>query len=155
MSISTFNQSGSTQNPFAATGKGQIQVPVPQSFPTVTLATNTAVTLTASQSGVLFLLPSIGAVITLPAITTIAPGWNCKFQLTANNGTTAWTITSTGNVNGLLINNNGGALVGIIKTAANSAVIGTGAVLGDQVSVVCDGTRFSVTGYSGVNGGLA
>jgi hypothetical protein len=142
----------STQNP-VFNGSGSVTAPIP--LIPVTLVTVTAYTVVPGQSGTLFLLPSVGAVITLPTPAACGPGFTAKFQMIANNATTAWAITSTGNMCGLLINNAAGTLGGIIKTNANTASFTATANLGDQITVTCDGAKYSVTGYSGVTAGTA
>ena len=77
---STISVSGVSQNSWSSQ-QGIIAPPMQSKFATQTLTTATAVTVNKEQSGVLFLLPSVGAVITLPTPANAGPGFNCKFQM--------------------------------------------------------------------------
>lgn len=97
-------------------------------------------TLTQADSGKTILLDAIGEAITLPALGI----WKFKFLCTADVITTAWTITAPSKVV------SGSAQVaGAVVAAALEDVITivhTKALIGDWVTVECDGTGIYVEG---------
>lgn len=111
------------------------------------------VTIELPDSGKLFLIPVLAAnrVITLP---DPAEGAHFRFMTTATLTHSA-TITATGLVCGLLINNNAGTPTAVAKASANSAVLTATSVKGDFVDVYCDGAVWHVSGMSGVAAGLS
>jgi hypothetical protein len=114
-----------------------------------------AYTLTAAQTGELFLIPVLASnrVITLPAAQA---GLHYRFMAIGTLSHTATlTPATTGLVNGILANNNAGAGSVVAKTAANTAVLTATAVLGDFIDVYCDGTAWHVSGMSQVAAGLS
>jgi len=110
-------------------------------------------TLSAADSGKIFLLPDLGAAktITLPAL---SPGLHYTFLNAALAAAFNWTITSGGN-------NNTGVLVrvGVVAATAASAngninFIGGTSVIGDCVEIFSCGTKWSVRATSGAAAGI-
>lgn len=153
---STFSASGSTQNPFSA--RGSLPQVTNSKIPFVTLTTVTAATITSDQSGTLFLLPSVGAIITLPTPASAGAGFNVRFQMLATNATTAWVINSgtASTIYGSVTNSPGvTTFAQIQKSGATSVTFSNSAAIGDYVNLICDGTNYIVSGYSFVTAGLA
>ena len=157
MSQSTINSSGSTQNPFCASGKGQMLTPIPQTYPIVVLPPSVNYNVQPWQSGTLFCLPTGGATAFLPTGSNTPAGANYKFELLGGGGTQViWTIAPTGgggSIYGSLINETT-TISGKVKSNAASVVFATGAGLGDQMQFTFDGTNYSVYGYSCYTGGF-
>ncbi len=153
---STFSVSGSTQNPFSA--RGSLPQVTNSKIPFVTLTTATATTITADQSGTLVLLPSVGAAITLPTPAIAGAGFTIRFQILATNATTAWVISSgtASTIYGSLTNSpSGTTFAQVQKLGATTVTFSTTSTIGDNVTLICDGTNYIVSGYSYVTAGLA
>ena len=106
-------------------------------------------TLTVEDSGKTFLLDAVGEVISLPAL---ASGLNFKFKVIAATTTTDWTIVSSTNVI------EGYADVAYATVAAANentiSLVATKAIAGDEVSLICDGTSWHVSGKASVAAAL-
>lgn len=102
-------------------------------------------TLTVEDSGKTFLLDAIGEVITLPALKS---GLNYKFRVTAATTTTDWTIVSSTDV----IEGYAAVAYATIPAANENTIsfVATKAIAGDEVSLVCDGTSWHVSGHASV-----
>lgn len=155
---STFSASGSTQNPWCSQ-TGNITAPIQFKYPTITATTATAFTVDKSQSGTIFLLPSVGAAITLPTPVLAGPGFTCRFQMLANNATTAWAISSgtASTITGSLTNSaTTTTFAQVIKAGVTTVSFSaTTAILGDWINFTCDGTNYIISSYSGVATGLS
>ena len=98
-----------------------------------------AITLTAEDSGKVFILKAAaGAQITLPAVATSA-GFRFKFVIGLAFATTNWTVLAASNV-----------IEGSVLVAG--AHVASAESLGDFAELVCDGTNWFVNG-SGVTAG--
>ena len=110
-----------------------------------------AYTMLASDSGKVFMLSSTGGAceITLPLMSTIETGWNCKFIL-GTVGSYAVTIannTAEDTIVGGVAGADGGAATHA-ETAVDEVVFISGAVLGDQCTITANGANYFVTGYA-------
>ena len=139
------SDSGVSQNIFSSLSG--LPNPVSKSS-IVTLVTATAYTVSPGQSGVIFQLPSVGATISLPSAAN-SKGCTYKFILIANNATTAWTIASTTtNVYGFSMGGPTTGITGHFAAGSTNTVIGTGGLLGDTVTLTCDGTNYYVQAFT-------
>lgn len=142
------SDTASTQNPFASYG-GTLSVPLLFKQPVSKQTTATAFTVSPAQSGTLFSLPSVGAVITLPAVASSA-GSIWKFVLSAANGTTAWTVTAPANtLKGAVLMGATTATSTVLIMAGDagtSVAFSTTALAGDHIEVTSDGTYYYVSG---------
>lgn len=150
------SDTASTQNPFGSSG-GTVLPPNFSLTPIQTATTATAFTVRPNQSGTCFILPSVGAVITLPAVASCV-GCNWRFTMGANNATTAWTITpATSVITGSLY---AGATTTDVtnvvqKAAAANCAFTTTALAGDTIDVVSNGVTFFVRGTGGAAASFA
>ena len=109
-----------------------------------------AYTVLASDSGNVFVINQASAFeITLPLMSTIETGWNCKFIL-GTVGSYAVTIanhTDEDTIVGGVAGADGGAATHA-ETAVDEVVFINGAVLGDQCTITANGANYFVTGYA-------
>ena len=109
-----------------------------------------AYTVLASDSGNVFVINQASAFeITLPLMSTIETGWNCKFIL-GTVGSYAVTIannTAEDTIVGGVAGADGGAATHA-ETAVDEVVFISGAVLGDQCTITANGANYFVTGYA-------
>ena len=109
-----------------------------------------AKTLIASDSGSVFVINQASAYeITLPLMSTIETGWNCKFIL-GTVGSYAVTIannTAEDTIVGGVAGADGGTATHA-ETAVDEIVFINGAVLGDQCTITANGANYFVTGYA-------
>ena len=108
---------------------------------------NAAKTLTALDSGKVFMIQQDSAYeITLPLAATAGAGWNAKFILSevAANAVTIANNTSEDTIVGTTVGADGGA-GSSAESAVDEIVFISGAQLGDQVELVCDGTYYYAT----------
>ena len=98
-------------------------------------------TLTVSDSGKTILLDAVGEAITLPAVKA---GLNYKFLCTAAVITSAWTITAPAKV----ISGSAQVAGAVVAAALEDVVtiVHTKALIGDWVSLQCDGSAWYVEG---------
>ena len=109
-----------------------------------------AYTLLASDSGNVFNINQASAYeITLPLSTTIDKGWNATFVIgtVAANAVTIANNTAEDLIVGGVAGADGGAATHA-ETAVDEIVFISGAVLGDQCTVLFNGANFCVTGYA-------
>jgi hypothetical protein len=87
--------------------------------------------------------------ITLPLAADAGAGWNCTFVLgtVATNAVTIANNTAEDTIVGGVAGADGGAATHA-ETAVDEIVFISGAVLGDTVKLVCDGTLFYASGYA-------
>ena len=105
---------------------------------------NAAKTLTALDSGKVFMIQQDSAYeITLPLAATAGAGWNAKFILSevAANAVTIANNTSEDTIVGTVTGADGGA-GSSAESAVDEIVFISGAQLGDQVELICDGTYY-------------
>jgi len=105
---------------------------------------NAAKTLTALDSGKVFMIQQDSAYeITLPLAATAGAGWNAKFILSevAANAVTIANNTSEDTIVGTTVGADGGA-GSSAESAVDEIVFISGAQLGDQVELICDGTYY-------------
>jgi len=105
---------------------------------------NAAKTLTALDSGKVFMIQQDSAYeITLPLAATAGAGWNAKFILSevAANAVTIANNTSEDTIVGTTVGADGGA-GSSAESAVDEIVFISGAQLGDQVELVCDGIYY-------------
>ncbi len=105
---------------------------------------NAAKTLTALDSGKVFMVQQDSAYeITLPLAATAGAGWNAKFILSevAANAVTIANNTSEDTIVGTTVGADGGA-GSSAESAVDEIVFISGAQLGDQVELICDGTYY-------------
>ena len=119
-----------------------------QSNQTVQL-TDASTTINEADTGKIFLIPTltVARTYTLPAV---APGLHYKFI----NNTAAGILGAAGIIAGTVVY---GALLNVTpavvaKTGQASCRFLTASVKGDYIDCICDGTRWSVSGMSGVVG---
>jgi hypothetical protein len=108
---------------------------------------NAAKTLTALDSGKVFMIQQDSAYeITLPLAATAGAGWHAKFVLSevASNAVTIANNTSEDTIVGTTVGADGGA-GSSAESAVDEIVFISGAQLGDQVELVCDGTYYYAT----------
>ena len=109
-----------------------------------------AYTVLASDSGNVFVINQASAFeITLPLMSTIETGWNCKFIL-GTVGSYAVTIannTAEDTIVGGVAGADGGTATHA-ETAVDEIVFINGAVLGDQCTITANGANYFVTGYA-------
>ena len=109
-----------------------------------------AYTVLASDSGNVFVINQASAFeITLPLMSTIETGWNCKFIL-GTVGSYAVTIannTAEDTIVGGVAGADGGTATHA-ETAVDEIVFINGAVLGDQCTITANGSNYFVTGYA-------
>ena len=108
---------------------------------------NAAKTLTALDSGKVFMIQQDSAYeITLPLAATAGAGWHAKFILSevAANAVTIANNTSEDTIVGTTVGADGGA-GSSAESAVDEIVFISGAQLGDQVELVCDGTYYYAT----------
>ena len=109
-----------------------------------------ATTLTAEDSGKVFILKaSAGAQITLPAVATSA-GLRFKFIVGLAFATTDWTVKSATNVIEGSVLVNGAHVAGVDENTIS--FVASAESIGDFAELVCDGTNWYVNG-SGVTAG--
>jgi hypothetical protein len=109
-----------------------------------------ATTLTAEDSGKVFILKaSAGAQITLPAVATSA-GLRFKFVVGLAFATTDWTVKSATNVIEGSVLVNGAHVAGVDENTIS--FVASAESIGDFAELVCDGTNWYVNG-SGVTAG--
>ena len=109
-----------------------------------------AYTIIASDSGNVFNINQASAYeITLPLMSTIETGWNCEFILgtVAANAVTIANHTDEDTIVGGVAGADGGAATHA-ETAVDEIVFISGAVLGDQCTIVANGANYFVTGYA-------
>jgi hypothetical protein len=111
-----------------------------------------ATTLTAEDSGKVFVLnAAAGAQITLPAVADAA-GQNYRFIVGALFATTAWTVRAASNrIQGGVIVNSTLVPAGDENTITFSASADT---IGDFVELNCDGTNWYVFGMGTASGAI-
>jgi len=105
---------------------------------------NAAKTLTALDSGKVFMIQQDSAYeITLPLAATAGAGWHAKFVLSevAANAVTIANNTSEDTIVGTTVGADGGA-GSSAESAVDEIVFISGAQLGDQVELVCDGIYY-------------
>ena len=120
------------------------------------VAADETLSVTVADCGTVFTLAGGSGVsaITLPAVADAGPGWWCKFVLLANNGTGAITISTaaTGNMIassfGGLDDNSQAANVESNAAADSIAFDASGALAGDQIEVICTGSKMLVQAFS-------
>ena len=109
-----------------------------------------AYTVLASDSGNVFVINQASAFeITLPLMSTIETGWNCKFIL-GTVGSYAVTIannTAEDTIVGGVAGADGGTATHA-EPAVDEIVFINGAVLGDQCTITANGANYFVTGYA-------
>lgn len=106
---------------------------------------NAAKTLTALDSGKVFMIQQDSAYeITLPLAATAGAGWHAKFVLSevASNAVTIANNTSEDSIVGFTAGGDGGTGSSTDSTAVDEIVFISGAQLGDQVELLCDGTYY-------------
>jgi hypothetical protein len=109
-----------------------------------------ATTLTAKDSGKVFILKAAaGAQITLPAVATSA-GLRFKFIVGQLFATTDWTIKAATNVIEGSVLVNGAHVAGVDENTIS--FVASAEAIGDFAELVCDGTNWYVNG-SGVAAG--
>ena len=109
-----------------------------------------AYTVLASDSGNVFMINQASAYeITLPLMSEIEDGWNATFILgtVAANAVTIANNTAEDTIVGGVTGADGGAATHA-ETAVDEIVFISGAVLGDQCTVVYNGANYCVTGYA-------
>ena len=109
-----------------------------------------AYTLLASDSGNVFNINQASAYeITLPLMSTIERGWNATFVIgtVAANAVTIANNTAEDSIVGGIAGADGGAATHA-ETAVDEIVFISGAVLGDQCTIVSNGTNYFVSGYA-------
>jgi len=105
---------------------------------------NAAKTLTALDSGKVFMVQQDSAYeITLPLAATAGAGWHAKFILSevASNAVTIANNTSEDTIVGTTVGADGGA-GSSAESAVDEIVFISGAQLGDQVELLCDGAVY-------------
>ena len=105
---------------------------------------NSAKTLTASDSGMVYGVQQDSAYeITLPKAADAGSGWNAKFVLSqvAANAVTIANNTAEDTIVGMTVGADGGA-GSSAESAVDEIVFISGAQLGDQVEIICDGAVF-------------
>ena len=105
---------------------------------------NAAKTLTALDSGKVFMIQQDSAYeITLPLAATAGAGWHAKFILSevAANAVTIANNTSEDTIVGTTVGADGSA-GSSAESAVDEIVFISGAQLGDQVELVCDGAVY-------------
>jgi hypothetical protein len=109
-----------------------------------------ATTLTAEDSGKVFILKAAaGAQITLPAVATSA-GLRFKFIVGQLFATTDWTVKAATNVIEGSVLVNGAHVAGVDENTIS--FVASAESIGDFAELVCDGTNWYVNG-SGVSAG--
>jgi hypothetical protein len=109
-----------------------------------------ATTLTAEDSGKVFILKaSAGAQITLPAVATSA-GLRFKFIVGLAFATTDWTVKALSNAIEGSVLVNGAHVAGVDENTIS--FVASAESIGDFAELVCDGTNWYVNG-SGVTAG--
>ena len=109
-----------------------------------------AITLTAEDSGKVFILKAAaGAQITLPAVATSA-GFRFKFVIGLAFATTNWTVLAASNVIEGSVLVAGAHVAGVNENTIS--FVASAESLGDFAELVCDGTNWFVNG-SGVTAG--
>lgn len=109
-----------------------------------------AITLTAEDSGKVFILKAAaGAQITLPAVATSA-GFRFKFVVGQLFATTNWTVLAASNVIEGSVLVNGAHVAGVNENTIS--FVASAESVGDFAELVCDGTHWYVNG-SGVTTG--
>ena len=109
-----------------------------------------AVTLTAEDSGKVFILKAAaGAQITLPAVAT-SSGLRFKFVVGLAFATTNWTVLAASNVIEGSVIVNGSHVAGVNENTIS--FVASAESVGDFAELVCDGTHWYVNG-SGVTTG--
>ena len=109
-----------------------------------------AYTLLDSDSGNVFNINQASAYeITLPLMSTIEIGWNATFVIgtVAANAVTIANNTAEDSIVGGITGADGGAATHA-ETAVDEIVFISGAVLGDQCTVIYNGANYCVTGYA-------
>ena len=109
-----------------------------------------ATTLTAKDSGKVFILKAAaGAQITLPAVATSA-GLRFKFIVGLAFATTDWTVKALSNAIEGSVLVNGAHVAGVDENTIS--FVASAEAIGDFAELVCDGTNWYVNG-SGVSAG--
>ena len=108
-------------------------------------------TLTAADSGKIYILDTPGEAIILPAVTNV--GCNFKFIVGANIATTNWTVTSAegDNMEGSMMV---ASTVVDVDAADVLTFVNTADNIGDWASVVSDGTYWYVDGRALTTGAI-
>ena len=109
-----------------------------------------AITLTAEDSGKVFILKAAaGAQVTLPAVAT-SSGLRFKFVVGLAFATTNWTVLAASNVIEGSVIVNGSHVAGVNENTIS--FVASAESVGDFAELVCDGTNWYVNG-SGVTTG--
>ena len=106
---------------------------------------NAAKTLTALDSGKVFMIQQDSAYeITLPLAATAGAGWHAKFILSevASNAVTIANNTSEDTIVGMTVGADDGNAGSSAESAVDEIVFISGAQLGDQVELLCDGAVY-------------
>ena len=108
-------------------------------------------TLVAADSGKTYILDAVGEDIVLPAVTT--SGFNVMFICAADVITTNWQIQSAegDNISGPLVVA-GAAVPAAAEDFIN--IVASAALIGDWVSLYCDGTQWLVRGVGNGAGAI-
>ena len=109
-----------------------------------------AYTVLPSDSGTVFTINQASAYeITLPLMSEIEDGWNVQFIIStvAANAVTIANNTAEDTIVGGVAGADGGAATHA-ETAVDEIVFISGAVLGDQCTIVANGANYFVTGYA-------
>lgn len=113
-------------------------------------------TLSAGDSGKIFLLPDLGVLgpahtLTLPAL---SPGLHYIFLNASMVSAFNWVITSGGNNNTGTLVRVGVAVASAAAAGGNINIIGGTSVIGDCVEVFSAGTKWCVRATSGAGAGI-
>lgn len=112
---------------------------------------------TMNQSGSIFMVPAMGAAgkISVPTASTAVAGFNSKYIM---NGTAGFIveigITSAANISGVLITTSTTTPSSVQCTAKSFVNFTATAIVGDYVTMVCDGVNYYASGVSQVTAGL-
>lgn len=167
MAQSTLSSVGSTYNSFAAQNSGLLRPANKSAYPilTYTGAIGNNYNLNISDSAALVRLTAGGGTVRLPSSTGAAGCFYTLSAAAAGDTTNAWTITSaTSTVTNAAVNGSiYGTLLGVTGSGYNPLVVsantgvgfGASCALGDQMTLVSNGTVWVVNGQTTVAAGLA
>ena len=122
-----------------------------ENLDTTTMTSTTAYSMTEADSGKTFMVSGGAQAITLLPAADLVEGWNCRFITTASPSGDKTIGAGSTIIHGASANGSGDAGGVSDGTAKTNVLIKAASQAGNQVSIVCDGTLYHVSGTQGQN----
>ncbi len=103
----------------------------------------------SADNGKTFFLDAVGEAISLPALEA---GLNFKFRLIADTITTDWTIVAATDVIEGYADVNYATVIALNENTIS--FVAAAAIIGDEISLLCDGTSWHVSGKASATGAV-